>query len=99
MRRNRKRDHESPRKPPTLRAESRRLFPEWTRRKRAEWVLAKLYVAGKNTRYPIGEKALDRAPPDFLRALPRDGKGLVVVRDLRDVVHHKLLRVRGMLKP
>ena len=46
------------------------LFPDWSTEQRIRWARAKEYVVHRFV-FPIGEKAVDRAPPDFLRALPR----------------------------
>jgi len=53
-----------------LMGESHRVFPDFSTEQRGRWVKAKQYVAGRFT-MPIGEKAVDHTPPDFLRALPR----------------------------
>ena len=46
------------------------LFPDWPTGQRIRWARAKEYVVHRFV-LPIGEKAVDHAPPDFLRALPR----------------------------
>jgi hypothetical protein len=68
-------------------------FPEFSTEQRGRWVKAKQYVAGRFA-MPIGEKAVDHTPPDFLRALPRPQKlhveGSNYVRELRRLIESKL---------
>lgn len=49
---------------------ARRLFPTWTRRKQAEWTLARMRVDRGTYRFPIGERHVDIYFPEFLRKLP-----------------------------
>jgi len=76
------------------RAQSRRFFPDWSRRQRAKWVLAKHRIAHRQT-YPIGDLGVDREPPDFLRALPRHAP-LTIVRTRADVVRDFRRLLRGI---
>ena len=76
------------------RAQSRALWPDWSRRQRAKWVLAKLRVANR-VQFAIGDKGIDREPPDFLRALPRHAP-LTIVRTREDVVRDFRRLLRGI---
>jgi len=69
----------------SLMEQAGRFFPDFSDEQRVRWIAAKRYVEGRFT-MPIGEKAVDHTPPDFLRALPRpaaldvDDAGLDYVR-------------------
>jgi len=49
---------------------SHALFPDFSDGQRRRWARAKEYCVNRFV-LPIGELAVDHAPPDFLRALPR----------------------------
>lgn len=65
--------HRTPAPAGNLRADARRLFPEWSRSQRAKWVLARLRLRKSKWAHP--ERLLSRgyvedSAPDFLRRMP-----------------------------
>lgn len=76
-----------------LYAESVRLFPDWTDATRERWIQAKRAVE-RHVPVPIGDKGLDREPPDFLRALPREQQ-LEVDKSAGDYVRGAMRMLTG----
>jgi hypothetical protein len=69
------------------RADARRLFPTWTRKAQARWVLAKLRTRGGVWATRIGIKHVESPDyiPEFVHRLPA-GPRLVIVDDYHDRV-------------
>lgn len=66
-------NHKSTLPQPNLRADSRRLFPDWPRSQRAKWVLARLRLRASKWAYPerlLSRECVEDSAPDFLRRMP-----------------------------
>lgn len=81
------------------RALVRALFPNWSRKQQARWVLAKLRVGSGVWATRIGVKHQDTPNyvPDFVRQLP-PGPALMIVKDVRDVTTHIKRYAKGFFK-